>query len=136
MNNLFTFKGRVILFLFLVFQFGLKLQASANTRMVCDTDTVRKAAAINSQTLKSDTTLTLKAGSTISTIVKNADTTMIINGSDTPAPKSANPKADPATSLGPNAKADSARADSIRKGLIEVKNKVPSTPSWSAPPTD
>jgi hypothetical protein len=136
MNNLFTFKGRVILFLFLVFQFGLKLQASANTRMVCDTDTVRKAAAINSQTLQADTTLTLKAGSTISTIVKNADTTMIINGSDTSLPKSANPKADPATSLGSNAKADSAKADSIRKGLIEVRNNQPTTTSFTAPPTD
>ena len=136
MNNLFTFKGRVILFLFLVFQFGLKLQASANTRMVCDTDTIRKAAAINSQTIQSDTTLTLKAGSTISTIVKNADTTMIINGVATTVSKGTNLKSDPATSLGPNAKADSARADSIRKGLIEVKNNEPTTTSFTAPPTD
>jgi hypothetical protein len=136
MNNLFTFKGRVILFLFLVFQFGLKLQASAHTRMVCDTDTIKKAAAINSQTLQSDTTLTLKAGSTISTIVKNADTTMIINGVATTVSKSAAPKVDPATYGGLNSKADSAKADSIRKGLIEVKNNEPTTTSFTAPPTD
>jgi hypothetical protein len=140
MNNLFTFKGRAILFLLLVFQFGLKLQASANTRMACDTDTTRKAAAINSQTVKADTTLTLKAGSVISTIVKNSDTTMIINGIAASTPKNSDVKADPATTLTPGAanaaKADNAKADSIKKGLIEVKNNEPTTTSFTAPPTD
>jgi hypothetical protein len=140
MNNLFAFKGRAILFLLLVFQFGLKLQASANTRMVCDTDTTRKAAAINSQTVKADTTLTLKAGSVISTIVKNSDTTMIINGIATSTPKNSDVKADPATTLTPGTtnadKADGAKADSIKKGLIEVKNNEPTTTSFTAPPTD
>jgi hypothetical protein len=140
MNNLFTFKGRAILFLLLVFQFGLKLQASANTRMVCDTDTTKKAAAINSQTVKTDTTLTLKAGSVISTIVKNSDTTMIINGVTPDAAKNSDVKTDPATTLAPDAtnaaKADNAKADSIKKGLIEVKNNDPTTTSFTAPPTD
>jgi hypothetical protein len=140
MNNLFTFKGRAILFLLLVFQFGLKLQASANTRMVCDTDTTKKAAAINSQTIKADTTLTLKAGSVISTIVKNSDTTMIINGVTPDAAKNSDVKTDPATTLAPGAtsaaKADNAKADSIKKGLIEVKNNEPTTTSFTAPPTD
>src|ERR1700761_9069303 len=97
MNNLFTSKGRVILLLLLVFQFGLKLQASASTRMVCDTDTTKKSA-VNSQTIKTDTTLVLKAGSTISTIVKNSDTTLIIDGVATTVPKKADVKADPALS--------------------------------------
>src|SRR6201999_14355 len=65
-----------------------------------------------------------------------ADTTMIINGVATTVPKGANPNTDPATALGPNAKADSAKADSIRKGLIEVKNNEPTTTSFTAPPTD
>jgi hypothetical protein len=131
MNNLFTSKGRFILFLFLVFQFGLKMQASANIRMVCDTDTIKKSA-INSQTIKTDTTLLLKAGSTISTIVKNSDTTFIIDGVTTTVPKKSDVKADPATA----SSADSAKADSMKKGLIEVRNSIPSTTSFVAPPTD
>jgi hypothetical protein len=55
MNNRFTLKGRVILLLLLVFQLGLKLQASANTRMVCDTDTIKKAADTRHVTANTDT---------------------------------------------------------------------------------
>jgi hypothetical protein len=83
MNNLFTSKGRVIVFLLLIFQFGLKLQASAHIRMTCDTDTTITKQAKNSQVLKVDTALILKAGSTI---VKNADSILIINGVPTKLP--------------------------------------------------
>jgi hypothetical protein len=62
MNNRFTLKGRVILLLLLVFQLGLKLQASANTRMVCDTDTITKKAADTHR------------------VTGNADTIVMING--------------------------------------------------------
>ena len=55
MNNRFTLKGRVILLLLLVFQLGLKLQVSANTRMVCDTDTIKKAADTRRVTANTDT---------------------------------------------------------------------------------
>jgi hypothetical protein len=55
MNNRFTLKGRVILLLLLVFQLGLKLQASANPRMVCDTDTIKKAADTRHVTANTDT---------------------------------------------------------------------------------
>lgn len=120
MNNLFTLKGRVILFLLIISQFGLKLQASANTRMVCDTDTVSKKAA-NSRVIKTDTTLILKAGSTI---FRNADTIMIING--VPVKKKIN-------SLG--IKSDPT-GDPSAKGLIEVKNNELPVTTITAPPTD
>lgn len=55
MNNRFTLKGRVILLLLLVFQLGLKLQVSASTRMVCDTDTIKKAADTRHVTANTDT---------------------------------------------------------------------------------
>lgn len=136
MNNLFTSKGRVILLLLLVFQFGLKLQASAHTRMVCDTDTIKKSA-INSQTITTDTTLVLKAGSTISTIVKNSDTTLIIDGVATTVPKKSDVKADPATSTGADS-LNAAKKDTANKshGLVEVKNNDPSTIAITAPPAD
>ncbi len=136
MNNLFTSKGRVILFLLLVFHFGLKVQASANTRMVSDTDTTKKSA-INSQTIRTDTTLVLKAGSTISTIVKNSDTTLIIDGVATTVPKKSDVKADPATSTGADS-LNAAKKDTANKshGLVEVKNNDPSTIDIAAPPVD
>jgi hypothetical protein len=120
MNNLFTLKGRTILFLLIISQFGLKLQASANTRMVCDTDTVSKKAA-NSRVIKTDTTLILRAGSTI---FRNADTIMIING--VPVKKKIN-------SLG--IKSDP-NGDPSAKGLIEVKNNELPVTTITAPPTD
>jgi hypothetical protein len=138
MNNLFTSKGGVILFLLLIFQFGLKLQASAHVRMACDTDTTINKKAKNSQVIKSDTALILKAGSTI---VKNADTIMIINGVPTKVP--INSQAVKAGLI--NGKTDStgtANTTTITApptdGTIQVKNPLgtPINTTIVAPPTD
>src|SRR6202012_235482 len=63
-------KGKVILLLLLVFQLGLKLQASADTRMVRDTDTITKK------------------GADTRNITANTDTIVMINGVPTKVAKS------------------------------------------------
>ncbi|MDB5153677.1 MAG: hypothetical protein JWR54_2428 [Mucilaginibacter sp.] len=151
MNNLFTSKGRVIVFLLLIFQFGLKLQASAHIRMTCDTDTTISKQAKNSQVLKVDTALILKAGSTI---VKNADSILIINGVPTklpihtPAAKTNTDATDAAkntdgTDAAKNTDAaGAANTTSITAppddGTIQVKDKTnaPINTTIVAPPTD
>lgn len=142
MNNLFTYKGRVILFLLLVFQFGLKLHASAHTRMVCDTDTTAARKGKKTQVVQTDTTLVLKAGSTI---FRNADTILIING--VPVKKSINSpdvKKEPATGFVPDAPKliDAGNTTTIAApptdGTIQVKNLSgpPINTTIVAPPTD
>ncbi|MDB5024672.1 MAG: hypothetical protein JWP78_2427 [Mucilaginibacter sp.] len=148
MNNLFTSKGRVIVFLLLIFQFGLKLQASAHIRMICDTDTTATKQAKNSQILKVDSAVILKAGSTI---VKNADSILIINGIPTKVPVNspavkANPEATVSTdATGAANTTDAAGAANTTTitappvdGTIQVKDKTtaPINTTIVAPPTD
>ncbi|MBS1522748.1 MAG: hypothetical protein JST50_17245 [Bacteroidetes bacterium] len=151
MNILSTSKGRVIILLLLVSLFGLRLTASASTRMrmVCDTDTTAKKKA-NKQVLSNDTTLVIKGGSTI---LRNADTILIINGVPTKISKaSPQVKPDPGINMDGGAKADSiakgfqvAPASKIRtiytptEGTIQVKNNPgdqPTNTTIVAPPTD
>jgi hypothetical protein len=143
MNNLFTSKGRVIVFLFLIFQFGLKLQASAHIRMICDTDTTITKQAKNSQVLKVDTALILKAGSTI---VKNADSILIINGVPTKMPiNSPAAKANPDGTVNTDAtdpakNTDAAGAAKTADATDPAKNTdaagAANTTSITAPPVD
>jgi len=149
--NIFTSKGRVIILMLLVSLFGLRLTASASARirMVCDTDTTAKKKA-NKQILTSDTTLVIKGGSTI---LRNADTILIINGVPTKISKaSPQVKPDPGINMDGGAKADSvakgfqvAPASKIRtiytptEGTIQVKNNPgdqPTNTTIVAPPTD
>lgn len=151
MNILSTSKGRVIILMLLVSLFGLRLTASASARirMVCDTDTTAKKKA-NKQVLTSDTTLVIKGGSTI---LRNADTILIINGVPTKISKaSPQVKPDPGINMDGGAKADSvakgfqvAPASKIRtiytpsEGTIQVKNNPgdqPTNTTIVAPPTD
>lgn len=150
MNILFTSKGRVIFLVLLGCLFGLQPKASATgRRMVCDTDTIAKKKS-NKQLVLTDTTLVLKAGSTI---LRNADTILIINGVPTKLSKSApNVKPDPGINMDGGAKADSiakgfsvAPASKIStivqptEGTIQVKNnpnEQPTNTTIVAPPTD
>ncbi|MBV8389022.1 MAG: hypothetical protein JO080_04405 [Mucilaginibacter sp.] len=151
MNIVFTSKGRVIILLLLVSLFGLRLTASASARMkmVCDTDTTAKKKA-NKKVLTTDTTLVIKGGATI---LKNADTILIINGVPTKISKaSPNVKPDPGINMDGGAKADSvakgfqvAPTPKIRtiysptEGTIQVKNNPGDQPintTIVAPPTD
>ena len=151
MNIVFTSKGRVIILMLLLSLFGLKLTASASARirMVCDTDTTAKKKA-NKQVLTSDTTLVIKGGATI---LRNADTILIINGVPTKISKaSPNVKPDLGINMDGGAKADSvakgfqvAPASKIRtiytptEGTIQVKNNPgdqPTNTTIVAPPTD
>lgn len=117
--------------------------------MVCDTDTTAKKKA-NKQILTSDTTLVIKGGSTI---LRNADTILIINGVPTKISKaSPRVKPDPGINMDGGAKADSiakgfqvAPASKIRtiytpsEGTIQVKNNPGDQPintTIVAPPTD
>jgi len=149
--NIFTSKGRVIILMLLVSLFGLRLTASASARMrmVCDTDTTAKKKS-NKQVLTSDTTLVIKGGATI---LRNADTILIINGVPTKISKaSPQVKPDPGINMDGGAKADSvakgfqvAPASKIRtiytptEGTIQVKNNPgdqPTNTTIVAPPTD
>jgi hypothetical protein len=149
--NISTSKGRVIILMLLLSLFGLRLtvSASAKIRMVCDTDTTAKKKA-NKQVLTSDTTLVIKGGSTI---LRNADTILIINGVPTKISKaSPQVKPDPGINMDGGAKADSiakgfrvAPASKIRtiytpsEGTIQVKNNPGDQPintTIVAPPTD
>jgi len=151
MNIFFTSKGRVIILMLLVSLLGLKLTASASARirMVCDTDTTAKKKS-NKQVLTSDTTLVIKGGATI---LRNADTILIINGVPTKISKaSPQVKPDPGINMDGGAKADSvakgfqvAPASKIRtiytptEGTIQVKNNPgdqPTNTTIVAPPTD
>lgn len=151
MNILFTSKCRAIFLLLLCCLFGLKLTASAATgRMVCDTDTTAKKKVNRQQLVLTDTTLVLKAGSTI---LRNADTILIINGVPTKlSKKSPDIKPDPGINMDGGAKADSlakgfsvAPASKIStivqptEGTIQVKNNPndqPTNTTIVAPPTD
>jgi hypothetical protein len=151
MNILFTSKGRIIFLLLLICQFGLKLTASAaGSKMVCDTDTIATKKAKKSQVLQSDTTLVLKAGSTV---FRNADTILIINGVPTKlSKKSPEVKPDPNPIMDGGAKADSvaqgfkvsapSKISTIiqpTEGTIQVKNnpnEQPTNTTIVAPPTD
>jgi len=151
MNILSTSKGRVIILMFLVSLFGLRLTASASARirMVCDTDTTAKKKT-NKQVLTSDTTLVIKGGATI---LRNADTILIINGVPTKISKaSPQVKPDPGINMDGGAKADSAAkgfqvapVSKIKtiytptEGTIQVKNNPgdqPTNTTIVAPPTD
>src|SRR5258708_1717140 len=127
MNILFTSKGRIIFLLLLICQFGLKLTASAaGSKMVCDTDTIATKKAKKSQILQSDTTLVLKAGSTV---FRNADTILIINGVPTKLSKKS-----PVVKPDPNPIMDGgAKADSIAQGF---KVSAPSKISTIIQPTE
>jgi hypothetical protein len=106
--------------------------------MACDTDTTINKKAKNSQVIKSDTALILKAGSTI---VKNADTIMIINGVPTKVPINST-----AVKAGlTNGKTDSTGTVNTTTitapptdGTIQVKNPsgAPINTTIVAPPTD
>ena len=149
MNILFTYKGRTIFFLLLICQFGLKLTASASGRMVCDTDTVATKKG-KRQTINNDTTLVLKAGSTI---LRNADTILIINGVPTRlSKKTPGLKLDAGINMDGGAKADSvAKGFQVAppskittivqptSGTIQVKNtpnEQPTNTTIMAPPSD
>jgi hypothetical protein len=151
MDIVFTSKCRVIILMLLVSLFGLRLTASASARvrMVCDTDTTAKKKA-NKKVLTTDTTLVIKGGSTI---LRNADTILIINGVPTRISKAAaNVKPDPGINMDGGAKADSiakgfqvAPSSKIRtiytpnEGTIQVKNNPSDQPTNTtivAPPTD
>lgn len=151
MDIVFTSKCRVIILMLLMSLFGLRLTASASARvrMVCDTDTTAKKKA-NKKVLTTDTTLVIKGGSTI---LRNADTILIINGVPTKISKAAaNVKPDPGINMDGGAKADSiakgfqvAPSSKIRtiytpnEGTIQVKNNPndqPTNTTIVAPPTD
>lgn len=68
MNNIFTLKARVILFLLLICHFGLKAQTTSDTTLAKRSDT--------SYAIKSDTSFSFKKGSTV---VIKSDTTLVIN---------------------------------------------------------
>ncbi len=135
MNHIFTLKGRLILFLLLIFHVGLKLQASASTRVVCKSDTVKKAS--NGQLVSADTTLHLKAGSKI---VQNADTILIINGIPTKVQIN-NIVAEKKAAEAAVAKMDDNATAIVAPpsdGIIQVKNTAVNTASTTivAPPID
>jgi hypothetical protein len=139
MNNLFTSKGRVILFSLLICHFGLNFQAKANTRrMVSDTDTLRKAPV--GRIIKSDTTLLLKAGTQITT---NADTIVIVNGVPTKIslrkPGVTDPSANGVTEVKNNDSTKISIMAPPTNGTIQVKNTATAPPintSIVSPPSD
>ncbi len=144
MNHLFNFKAGVILFLFLVCQFGLKVHAEANTgtNLTGRLDTTLKKKADTTIVMKSDTTLIVKAGTTL---LKRADTTMMINASSAAAVKVDAPHVikaatDPAVKADadPAVKTDAGVATQpIPTGTATTDAaKVKNSNTFIAPPTD
>jgi hypothetical protein len=126
MNHLFNFKAAVILFSFLICQFGLKVHAEANTgtKLTGRSDTTLNKKADTAIVMKSDTTLVIKAGTTL---LKRADTTMMIK-TDNAVTMNADAPPLTKTNTDPVIKAN---ADPVVKANAQVATKTSSSSTVS-----